>query len=32
VEREPLRGTAADARQARQLRDEVLDGGAEHAP
>ena len=32
VERESLRGAAADARQARQLCDEVLDGGAQHAP
>ena len=30
VEREPLRRAAADAGQPRQLRDEVLDGGAEH--
>jgi len=32
VEREPLRGAAADSRQACQLRDEVLDGWAQHAP
>ena len=32
MEGEPLRRAAADARQARQLRDEVLDGGAQHAP
>jgi hypothetical protein len=32
VEREPLRGAAADSRQARQLCDEVLDGWAQHAP
>ena len=32
VEREPLRGAAADSRQPRQLRDEVLDGWAQHAP
>src|SRR5689334_19641843 len=30
VEREPLRGARADPRQAGQLRDEVLDGRAEH--
>ncbi len=30
VEREPLRRAAADAGQARQLRDEVVDGRAEH--
>ena len=30
VEREPLRGALADPGQACQLRDEVLDGGAEH--
>jgi hypothetical protein len=32
MEREPLCRAAADAGQARQLRDEVLDGGAQHAP
>jgi hypothetical protein len=30
VEREPLRRARADPRQARQLGDEVLDGGREH--
>ena len=30
VEREPLRGPGADPGQAGQLRDEVVDGGAEH--
>ena len=32
VEREPLRRALPDPGQARELRDEVLDGGAEHAP
>ena len=32
VERQSLRGAAADSGQARQLRDEVLDGRAQHAP
>jgi hypothetical protein len=31
VERQALSGTAADARKAGQLRDEVLDGRREHA-
>jgi hypothetical protein len=31
MERQPLRSPAADPGQLRQLRDEVLDGGAEHA-
>src|SRR5579884_939566 len=31
VERKPLRSSLPDAGQARQLGDEVLDGGAEHA-
>ena len=31
VEREPLRRSLADAGQARELRDEVVDRGAEHA-
>ena len=30
VERQPLRGARADPGQARQLRDEVVDGGAQH--
>ena len=30
MEREPLRGAAADSGQPRQLRDEVVDGGAQH--
>ena len=30
MERQPLRGARADAGQARQLRDEVVDGGAQH--
>ena len=30
VEREPMRGTRADSGQARQLRDEVVDGRREH--
>jgi hypothetical protein len=32
VEREPLCRAAADPRQARQLGDEILDRGAQHAP
>src|SRR5204863_5130088 len=32
VEREALRRSRPDPREARQLRDEVLDGGAEHGP
>src|SRR3954470_9404532 len=32
VERKPLRGALAHARQAGQLRDEVFDGRAEHRP
>jgi hypothetical protein len=30
VEREPLRGALADAREPGELGDEVLDGGGEH--
>src|SRR5207253_2346388 len=30
VEREPLRGARPDPGQARQLRDEIVDGGREH--
>ena len=32
VEREPMRGALADARQPRQLRDQVVDGQAQHRP
>ena len=31
VEGEPLRGAAADARQPGELRDEIVDGRAQHA-
>ena len=30
MERKPMRGAAADSGQPRQLRDEVVDGGAQH--
>ena len=30
MERQPLRGARADPGQAGQLRDEVVDGGAQH--